>query len=43
MVDVLVVVGGMDLGGIETFIMNVYRKIDLGFVRFDFLLPHVMT
>ena len=40
MVDVLVVVGGMDLGGIETFIMNVYRKIDLGFVRFDFLLPH---
>lgn len=40
MADVLVAVGGMDLGGIETFIMNVYRKIDPGFVRFDFLLPH---
>lgn len=34
---VLHVVMGMDRGGIETFIMNVYRKIDRRKVQFDFL------
>ena len=28
------------LGGLETFMMNVYRHIDRSKVQFDFLLPH---
>ncbi|MBQ6717871.1 MAG: glycosyltransferase family 1 protein [Clostridia bacterium] len=37
MVRILHVVGTMDLGGAETFIMNLYRKIDREKVQFDFL------
>lgn len=29
--------GNMDMGGIETFLMNVYRKVDKNKVQFDFL------
>ena len=36
-VRVLQVVAGMDRGGIENFIMNVYRQIDRSQVQFDFL------
>lgn len=36
-IRVLQVVRGMNLGGAETFIMNVYRKIDKTRVQFDFL------
>ena len=36
-IRVLHVVRGMNLGGAETFIMNVYRKIDRNKVQFDFL------
>lgn len=37
MIRVLQVVGKMDRGGIETFLMNVYRSIDRQKVQFDFL------
>lgn len=30
------------LGGVETFLMNVYRHIDRERVQFDFLLPHTV-
>lgn len=36
-IRVLQVVGRMDPGGIETMIMNIYRKIDRSKVQFDFL------
>lgn len=35
-IRVLHVLHGLDRGGIETFIMNVYRKIDRSKVQFDF-------
>ena len=34
---VLQVVSIMDMGGIETLIMNIYRKIDREKIQFDFL------
>jgi Glycosyltransferase len=37
MIRVLQVVWSMDRGGLETFIMNVYRNIDRSRVQFDFL------
>lgn len=37
MVRVLHALGRMNMGGIESFIMNVYRAIDRGRVQFDFL------
>jgi len=37
MIRVLHVVHGMNRGGIETFIMNVYRSIDRKEIQFDFL------
>jgi glycosyltransferase involved in cell wall biosynthesis len=37
MIRVLHIVGTMDLGGIEQFIMNVYRNIDREKVQFDFI------
>lgn len=37
MLRVLHVVFGMDRGGIETFIMNIYRNIDRSKIQFDFL------
>lgn len=36
-VRILQIVAGMDRGGIENFIMNVYRKIDRSRLQFDFL------
>lgn len=38
MIRVLQIVSSMDRGGIETFIMNVYRNIDRSKVQFDFLM-----
>ena len=37
MIRVLQIVSGMDCGGIENFIMNIYRNIDKTKVQFDFL------
>lgn len=37
MIRVLHVVGGMNQGGVENFLMNVYRKIDRNKIQFDFL------
>lgn len=37
MIRILQVVGTMDLGGIETFLMNIYRTIDRTKLQFDFL------
>lgn len=37
MIRVLQIVSSMNIGGIETFIMNVYRNIDRNKVQFDFL------
>lgn len=38
LVRVLHIVISMDMGGLETFIMNIYRKIDRNKVQFDFLM-----
>lgn len=40
MIRVLQVVDHMSMGGIQTFIMNVYRHIDRSQIQFDFLLHH---
>lgn len=37
MIRVLHVVASMDRGGLETFIMNIYRNINRSLVQFDFL------
>lgn len=37
MIRVVQVVGGLNAGGIETFLMSVYRQIDRSKVQFDFL------
>lgn len=37
MIRVLHIVMGMDRGGIETLIMNIYRKVDRSKIQFDFL------
>ncbi|HBE13224.1 MAG TPA: glycosyltransferase family 1 protein [Clostridiales bacterium] len=36
-IRVLQIVGSMDMGGIENFVMNVYRATDRSLVQFDFL------
>lgn len=38
MVKILQISGGLNRGGLETFIMNVYRTIDRTMVQFDFLI-----
>lgn len=38
MIRVLHITGRMDIGGIETFLMSLYRKIDRTKIQFDFLL-----
>uniref|UniRef100_UPI004057424D glycosyltransferase family 1 protein n=1 Tax=Alistipes sp. TaxID=1872444 RepID=UPI004057424D len=38
MVKILQIAGGLNRGGLETFIMNVYRAIDRTKVQFDFLI-----
>lgn len=38
MIRILHITGRMDIGGIETFLMSVYRKIDRTKIQFDFLL-----
>ena len=38
MVRILQIVDHMGLGGIQAFIMNVYRNIDRSQIQFDFLL-----
>lgn len=38
MIRILQIVGTMDMGGIENFIMNVYRNIDRNKIQFDFLI-----
>lgn len=37
MIRILHVVGGMDRGGIETFLMTIYRNIDRNKIQFDFM------
>lgn len=37
---VLHIVGGMGLGGTETFLMNIYRNIDREKLQFDFVIYH---
>lgn len=37
-IRVLHITGGMNMGGIENFIMNIYRNIDRTKVQFDFLI-----
>lgn len=40
MMRVLHVVSVMDMGGMENYIMNLYRKIDRNEIQFDFLVHH---
>lgn len=37
-IRILQITGGMNIGGIENFIMNVYRNIDRDKIQFDFLI-----
>ena len=37
---VLHIVPNMQVGGLETFIMNIYRHIDRNKIQFDFLSPN---
>lgn len=37
-IRILQITGGMNMGGIENFIMNIYRNIDRNRVQFDFLI-----
>ena len=37
---ILHVVPNMNMGGLETFIMNVYRNIDRSKIQFDFLMHY---
>ena len=37
MIRILHIVHTMDCGGIETMLMNIYRKIDKEKIQFDFL------
>ena len=37
MTRVLIVIGSMNLGGAENFIMNIYRNIDTQKIQFDFI------
>ena len=37
-IRILQITGGMNMGGIENFIMNIYRNIDRTKVQFDFLI-----
>ena len=39
-IRVLQVISGMNQGGIENFIMNIYRNIDRDKIQFDFLVHH---
>lgn len=43
MVRVLHIVGSLEKGGIETFLMNLYRKIDRSKVQFDFAIYNKPT
>lgn len=40
MIRILHVVSVMDVGGMESFIMNLYREIDRNAIQFDFLVHH---
>ena len=37
MIRILHVLGGLDAGGAETFVMNIYRNIDRNKFQFDFI------
>lgn len=39
-IRILHMIGGLDLGGSQAFVMNVYRKINRELVQFDFVLDH---
>ncbi len=43
MIRVLHIVGSLERGGIETFLMNVYRVIDRNEIQFDFLIYNQPT
>lgn len=38
MIRVLHMIGGLDVGGSQSLIMNIYRKIDKGKMQFDFII-----
>ena len=40
MIRILHVVSVMDVGGMESFIMNMYRRMDRTEIQFDFLVHH---
>lgn len=39
-IRVLQMIGSLNMGGSQTMIMNLYRKIDKGQIQFDFILDH---
>lgn len=43
MIRILHIVPGMNRGGMETFLMNLYRRMDLSRIQFDFLIHDIRT
>ena len=39
-IKILHMIGGLDIGGSQIFVMNLYRKIDRNKVQFDFVIDH---
>ena len=39
-IRILHMIGGLDLGGSQAFVMNIYRNINRDLVQFDFILDH---
>ena len=37
-IRILHMIGGLDLGGSQAFVMNIYRNINRDLVQFDFIL-----
>lgn len=39
-VRIIHMIGSLDIGGSQTMIMNIYRKIDRNRIQFDFIVDH---
>lgn len=40
MIRILHMIGSLELGGSQTMIMNIYRRIDKNIIQFDFIIDH---
>ena len=40
MIRVLHMIGSLDVGGSQSMVMNIYRKVDKNKIQFDFIVDH---